>query len=153
MIKKIVRYLKKNNEYVSMVESMTGGLLSYEFVKISGASTIFEKSFITYSMKSKIDFGVDEQVILKYGIVSLETASAMVYELFKQTKADLCISVTGNAGPTLQDDKAALEVYIGVLYKDHLHVEHVIFSQKKRISNIKTCVKDVGKAVAGMLNL
>lgn len=96
----VVKLLKHRGLTVSTAESCTGGLLSELITSVSGASEVFELGLCTYSEKTKHALlGVPFETIRKYGVVSGETALAMVRGLKKCSGADICISVTGIAGP------------------------------------------------------
>ena len=88
-----------------------------------GSSIILRESFITYSNEAKVNIlGVDAEIIDKYGVVSKEVARDMVVRLKLLTGRDLCISTTGNAGPTVCDDKPVGKVYVGIDYLDEVKV-------------------------------
>ena len=104
MIKKKVSQLIKlstaNGLKLSVAESCTGGLLSSSIIEQPGASEFFEMGFITYSNRAKVDIlSVKKQNIKKYGSVSKETALEMAKGVYKKTKSNLIVSITGVAGP------------------------------------------------------
>ena len=85
---------------ISVAESCTGGLLSSLFTQISGASSFFDSGYVVYSNKSKINLlNVPSRIINKYGAVSKNTSTKMAELLFKKTKSDILVSITGVAGP------------------------------------------------------
>ena len=55
---------------VSVMESCTGGLVAALFSDVEGASEVFENGLVTYSNSSKISYGLDEDIIKKYGVYS-----------------------------------------------------------------------------------
>ncbi|MCD7810821.1 MAG: CinA family protein [Ruminococcus sp.] len=96
----VVELLKRMGLTASVAESCTGGLLSELITSVSGASDVFELGICTYSEKMKNQMlGVPMELIEKYGVVSSEVASSMVSGLKRISRADVCISVTGIAGP------------------------------------------------------
>lgn len=96
----VVKLLKHRGLTISTAESCTGGLLSELITSVSGASEVFELGICTYSEKTKHKFlSVPDSVIRCCGVVSEETALAMVQGLKKISGADVCVSVTGIAGP------------------------------------------------------
>ena len=98
--KSITNKLKKKKITVSVVESCTGGLLSYSFTQIPGISSIFEMGLVTYSNNAKNTIlNINKNMIKKNGAVSKEIAREMVFSLSKISKSKLCISITGIAGP------------------------------------------------------
>lgn len=98
--KDIVELLKQKKLTISTAESCTGGLLSELITSVSGASEIFELGICTYSERIKHEYlGVPVEEIEKYGVVSEQVALSMVRGLKERSGADICISVTGIAGP------------------------------------------------------
>lgn len=97
--KLLVNELHKQKLTISFAESCTGGMLASTLVNVSGASYVFNQSFVTYSEDAKIKvLDVNKSLIKKYTVYSPEVAEAMAEGLYAKTKADLCISVTGHAG-------------------------------------------------------
>ncbi len=82
------------------VESCTGGLVSSAITSIAGSSAVFERGFVTYSNKAKIDM-VDVPLALldRHGAVSTEVARAMAEGALPRSNATLSVSITGIAGP------------------------------------------------------
>ncbi len=111
----VVELLKSGGLTVATAESCTGGLLSELITSVPGASEVFELGLCTYSgkMKEKM-LGVPRGLIDKYGVVSSRVASCMADGLKKISGADICISVTGVAGPGGGTEKTPVgTVYIG----------------------------------------
>jgi nicotinamide-nucleotide amidase len=90
-------------------------LIAKMITDVSGASSIFERGYITYSNAAKADeLNVSEETLKKYGAVSEETALEMVEGLYNKTKSNICISVTGIAGPNGgSKEKPVGLVYVG----------------------------------------
>jgi nicotinamide-nucleotide amidase len=111
----VVKLLEQDNLTIAVAESCTGGLLSELITSVPGASEVYELGVCTYSEKMKTKFlGVPEKLIEKYGVVSSEVADAMVRGLKKCSAADVCISVTGVAGPGGGTEKTPVgTVFIG----------------------------------------
>lgn len=96
----VVKCLVEKGLTIATAESCTGGLLSEKITSVSGASEIFELGICTYSENTKKRFlNVSDDILNQFGVVSSETALAMVQGLKKCSGADICISVTGIAGP------------------------------------------------------
>lgn len=109
----VVKLLKRRGLTVATAESCTGGLLSELITSVSGASDIFELGICTYSNRIKQQFlGVPAEMLKMYGAVSSETALSMVQGLKKCSGADICISVTGIAGPS----GGTAETPVGTVY-------------------------------------
>ena len=140
---KVVSILKKKKMNISFAESCTGGLLSSAITSVNGSSKVFTMGFITYSNQSKITIlKVPKKIIKKYGAVSIQCCLAMINNLYKITKSNLCISITGIAGPmggTKQ--KPVGLVYIGIKFGKKIIVNKCNFKNKGRIFIQKQTVK------------
>lgn len=112
----IIASLSEQNKKLAIAESCTGGLLSYKFVRIPGASDVLIGSLTTYANEAKISWlSVDENIIDDYGAVSEESVSQMVDGLLKISGADYAVAISGVAGPGGGSaDKPVGLVYIGV---------------------------------------
>ena len=118
LINVVGKLLLEKNISVSCVESCTGGLFAGTLTGIDGISKVFDRGLVTYSNEAKTEeLGVNKATLDKFGAVSAETALEMVEGLQNKTGADLCISVTGIAGPEGGTaEKPVGLVYIGISY-------------------------------------
>lgn len=93
--------LKKNNQSITCAESCTGGLISSLITQISGSSSIFKGSIVTYSNEVKeSELNVKKQTMIKNGVVSVEVVNEMCEGVLKKFDADYAIGVSGVAGPS-----------------------------------------------------
>ena len=133
---KVVKLLTKKRLKISLAESCTGGLISSSITSISGSSKVYTFGLVTYSNEAKINnLKVPRRIIMKYGAVSYETCLSMVKNLNKISKTNICVSITGVAGPkggTKQ--KPVGLVYIGVKKGNKTVVKKFLFKSKKRNS-------------------
>ena len=113
---KIVSLLKKKKLKLAIAESCTGGMLSSAITSVSGSSKVFTMGLVTYSNQAKTSIlKIPNQIIKKNGAVSVQCCLAMVNNLSKISKAKICISITGIAGPKGgSKQKPVGLVYIGV---------------------------------------
>jgi len=114
--KKIVSLLKRKKFKLAIAESCTGGMLSSAITSVSGSSKVFTMGLVTYSNQAKTSIlKIPDQIIKKNGAVSVQCCLAMVNNLSKISKAKICISITGIAGPKGgSKQKPVGLVYIGV---------------------------------------
>ena len=124
----LIEVLRNHSKTLSIAESCTGGMISSQITKISGASSVFDTGIVTYSNASKMKFlGVDENCLIKNGAVSRQTAKAMVSGLLHSTHSDLGMAVTGIAGPTGgTPEKPNGTVYIGWGSQKNIQTQHFI---------------------------
>lgn len=95
------RILSDRGLTIAVAESCTGGLISSRLTNISGSSKYFQRGFITYSNAAKVEnLKVDEDVIQKYGAVSVEVARQMAEGVKAVSGTDIGLAVTGILGPT-----------------------------------------------------
>ena len=113
---KIVSLLKKKKLKLAIAESCTGGMLSSAITSVNGSSKVFTMGLVTYSNQAKTRIlKIPNQIIKKNGAVSVQCCLAMVNNLSKISKAKICISITGIAGPKGgSKQKPVGLVYIGV---------------------------------------
>ena len=63
---------------ISCAESCTGGMVAVALTDIAGSSDVFDRGFVTYTERSKIEMlGVPMGVIRSRGVVSEDVAAAM----------------------------------------------------------------------------
>lgn len=119
--------LLEKNLSLSSAESCTGGMFASAITGISGISKIFDRSLVTYSNEAKMqELGVREETLKAYGAVSEETAREMAEGLFKITGSDICVSVTGIAGPEGgSPEKPVGLVYIGAVYRGETYCRKI----------------------------
>ena len=127
----VVRKLKNLNWKISSAESCTGGLFSGLITDVSGASSVFEKAFVTYSIKAKIDeLRVSSPTVDKYGVISGQVACEMADGARKASKSDIALSITGRAEE--MDDGDAGIAYIGYSYGNITGYEKVMTRRNNR---------------------
>ena len=93
--------LLEKGKRVAVAESCTGGKLASLITSISGSSNYFDRGFVVYSERSKVEvLGVSEETITKHTVYSHETALEMAKRTLEKSKADYSLATTGLAGPT-----------------------------------------------------
>lgn len=101
---------------IGTVESCTGGGIANNLVQTPGSSSYFMGSFVTYSneMKTKLA-GVNTSTLQKFGAVSEEVVAEMSIGGKENLGVDLCVAVSGIAGPDGgTDEKPVGTVWISV---------------------------------------
>ena len=125
----VVKLLKKHELTVTTAESCTGCLLAGTLVGVPGVSEVFREGFVTYSNKAKRKLlDVSKSTLKKYGAVSAQTAKEMAKGGVFATDADICVAITGLAGPDgATPEKPIGLVYIACYMNDKVHVEEFRF--------------------------
>lgn len=139
----VVRLLKKYELTVTTAESCTGGLLAGRIVNVAGASEVFREGFVTYSNKAKRKIlDVNKATLKKYGAVSKETAKEMATGGVFATDSDVCIAVTGLAGPDGgTEEKPVGLVYMACYMNDKVTVEKYQFKGNRNKIREQSVVK------------
>lgn len=105
---------------IAIAESLTGGLVVAELIRIPGASATVLGGIVAYSSALKHSLlGVSQELLSAHGPVQSEVARQMaagvrVALTVNGRPADVGISTTGVAGPGAQDGQAAGTVYLGI---------------------------------------
>ena len=117
-MERLIKLLKENNLTFGTVESMTGGLFAATLTSYPGVSSFYKGSLITYAAEEKIHFAnVKKETIDKYSVVSPEVALEMAQGGKTSLNVDVCLSITGNAGPSVdKGNKEVGEIYIGLAF-------------------------------------
>ena len=133
---KVVKLLSKKRLKISFAESCTGGLLSSSLTSISGSSKVFTLGLVTNSNQAKTNIlKVPKKIIMKHGAVSHETCLFMVKNLYKISRTNISLSITGVAGPNGgTKQKPVGLVFIGVKKGNKTLVKKFLFKNRTRNS-------------------
>lgn len=97
---RVLERAKTRGALIATAESCTGGLVAAALTEIAGSSAVMERGFVTYSNDAKMEMlGVPAATLETHGAVSAQTAKAMAEGALANSRADLCVSITGIAGP------------------------------------------------------
>jgi nicotinamide-nucleotide amidase len=92
--------LRERHLTIAAAESCTGGLLMSRLTDIAGSSDYVAGGLVLYSNALKTDVGlVPPELIEAHGAVSEPVAVAMAEGVRARTGADVCVGITGIAGP------------------------------------------------------
>jgi nicotinamide-nucleotide amidase len=113
--------LRQRNLTIAAAESCTGGDLMRRLTDVPGSSAYVRGGIVAYSNDLKVSLlGVDRSLLERHGAVSEPVAAAMVEGIGERTAADVCVSITGIAGPDGgTPEKPVGTVVVGVLVKGH----------------------------------
>lgn len=140
--KQVFNKLLNKGLTIAFAESMTGGAATYELMKNPGASKVISGSIVAYSIKQKHNLlNMTLEDINKYGIVSKEISIIMARKVKEIIGSDIGVGVTGNAGPTLQDNTTKKEAWISIFYKHEMQVFHVDLEECDRVEAIEKTVR------------
>lgn len=138
--------LKQKNLTIALAESCTGGLLSFYFTMLSGASDILRGTMVCYSNAMKRQWlGVDEEILRTHGAVSEEVVRAMCQGILSSSGADIAIATSGIAGPSGgSPHKPVGSVYIAIQSKgEAAHVNFCHFQGNRHSVQMAACTKAI----------
>ncbi len=88
-------------QMIACVESCTGGMVAAACTDLAGSSAWFERGWVTYTNAAKMQcVGVFEGTLAEHGAVSEATAKEMAVGGVVHSAADVCVAITGVAGPS-----------------------------------------------------
>ena len=101
LVARLAAFLLERQLMMSTAESCTGGLIAAALTEQAGSSGWFERGFVTYSNRAKIEsLWVPAPLIDQYGAVSEPCALAMAQGARTASSSAAALSVTGIAGPS-----------------------------------------------------
>ena len=126
LAQKVVTAYAAQNQKIVTAESCTGGLIAAALTSISGASSVLERGFVTYSNDAKLEIlGVMPDILAQFGAVSAESAAAMAQGALEFSHADVAIATTGIAGPTGDTSGKPIGlVYLGLATRDGIALHY-----------------------------
>ncbi len=128
----VIGMLKEKGMTLTTVESCTGGLLAARLTKVPGVSEVFKQGLVTYSNRAKRKLlDVKKSTLKDCGAVSEKTAKEMAKNGAFITGSDVCLSVTGVAGPDQVEGKPVGLVYIGCCCKNTVTVKEYHFNGER----------------------
>lgn len=115
----LIATLTARHHTIAVAESLTGGLLVAELIRIPGASAVVRGGVVAYDTALKHTLlGVDAEVLAAHGPVHPDVAAQMAagvrdHLAVAGEPAHIGISTTGVAGPDPQDGVDVGTVYLG----------------------------------------
>lgn len=129
-IENIINNLISKKYKLITVESATCGQLANIIGSFPGISKFYLGGLITYSTFMKINIlKIKKSIISKYGTISAKIAHDMVENAVKKYKADVGISITGNAGPDAIENKQNGLFFVGIHYQGFTQVHKLNIDQ------------------------
>ena len=153
MMKAVCEKLVSRGITISACESCTGGLFASRLTDMPGISAVFDRSLVTYSYRAKMEeLGVKEETLRIYTAESYEVAEEMVLGLKEKTGSDVCVSVTGLAGPGGgTDDNPVGTIYIACEYEDKVDVKKLQTGSADRSYNREYAVNEMFRLIDRMI--
>lgn len=117
----LLRLLSDLGHTIGTAESMTGGLVSAALTSLPGSSSVVKGGLVAYdpALKRKL-LGVEDVS----AVVTAETARLMADRGRDLLDVDVCVSVTGSAGPEPLEEPPGT-TYIGVATPDRVQAKRM----------------------------
>lgn len=97
---RVLHLARENGKTLGTAESLTGGLICSYLTAVPGSSSVVRGCVGSYMVSVKEGvLGVDEDSIERFGVVSAQVAEQMAAGGMKALGSDICVAVTGIAGP------------------------------------------------------
>ena len=142
--KSLIKLLKNRQEILATAESCTGGMIASLLISIPGTSDVIKESFVTYAEETKSSLlDIDLFQMQRHGVVSYNTAEAMVRGLREKYQCDLAIASTGVAGPGNDGDILQGTVYLAVSYRNLIKVQKFHFKGTRNLVRIQASLKAI----------
>lgn len=146
-MEELIKLLKEKHLTIGSCESLTAGLFSASIASIPGASSVLKGGIVTYQTSVKETLvGVDKEVIAQEGVISIACAKEMAQKTRVLLDSDICVSFSGNAGPTMMEQKPAGYVCCAVAFKKDVFTYDFQFSGTRnevRVQVVNTMIKKI----------
>ncbi|MEF9919751.1 MAG: CinA family protein [Erysipelotrichaceae bacterium] len=115
-MEELLQFLKDKKWTIGSCESITAGLFCDKLAEVAGASAVLKGGIITYHTSLKTNLvGVESACIETYGVVSEACAMQMADKARRLLDCDICVSFSGNAGPTKLEGKPVGQVCCAIV--------------------------------------
>lgn len=110
------------------IESCTGGLIAHLATEVNGASATWLGGVVAYTAALKQELvGVSEATLSHFGTIHPRTSAALAERGRRRLGVDLCIGVTGVAGPGPSEGQTAGTVFVAVASAEETVIAHASF--------------------------
>ena len=128
----VLQMMRARELTLTTAESVTGGMLAARLTNVPGSSDVFKQGLVTYCNRAKRNLlDVKKTTLKDYGAVSEKTAKEMAKNGAFITGSDVCISLTGLAGPAAEEDKPVGLVYMACSYRGKITVKEFHFKGER----------------------
>ncbi|MFC1504218.1 CinA family protein [Spirochaetota bacterium] len=147
IISKCISFLIGHGISIAVSESVTGGLLASSITSFPGSSAVFSESYVVYSdnAKKKV-LHLEEALLEKHGVYSLECVKRMAENTKNLSGADITIATSGIAGPDGGTERDPVgTVYFDIFYKTIHHAKRISLTGNRDSIREKTVIAVLGE--------
>ncbi|MFA5235828.1 MAG: CinA family protein [Bacilli bacterium] len=147
----ILKLARAQGVTLGAVESLTGGMLLAALTSVSGASKVVKGGLVTYADEEKEKLlHVSKARLQKYGAISPEVAHDMAKMGRYRLNVDLCLALTGNAGPKALENKPIGLYYLALASAHEVQVSR-FEATGTRVQIRRACVEQALVAIEKQL--
>ena len=96
--------MKEKGVSLSLCETVTGGEIAAMLSRYPEYADILDQSVVLPGEDAQIrELSISREILDEYTIFSPEAVEALTESIYRKTGSDICLSVTGNAGPDYCD--------------------------------------------------
>ena len=137
MEKILAKILNQKGKTLSTAESCTGGYIAHLLTSMSGSSSFYEGSVVSYSNAVKTNtLAVRKTTLDEFGAVSEQVVLEMLKGALQQIETDYAIAVSGIMGPqggTEEKPVGTVWVAVGSAAKQITQKFHFRFNRQRNI--------------------
>lgn len=129
---RVLDALRREKLTLASAESVTGGLVGARLTRVPGASDHFLGGVIAYTDAVKAELlGVDRNVLREIGGVSRPVAIQMAEGARQALGADIAVSITGFAGPSVPPGGELGKVFIALAHRGGSEAHELHFPESR----------------------
>ena len=151
----VVKKLTELKKTIATMESCSGGAIVNAITNIPGSSEVLKFSAVTYANEYKIKMGVDEKLIQKYSVYSMEVAKNMSLKITEFASSNYGIGITGkiNRADPYNDQGKDNEIFISIYDRDNdkYITFKLIAMSADREKNKEYIVEEIAKKLLAIL--
>ena len=110
----ILEQLRRKNQTVAVIESISGGIICDELSNPKGASANFAGGSVAYSSQAKLKLGVKPETLEQHGAISPETSRELAQLARANFGANWGLAATGAADNTYGDSMPAGTIFVAI---------------------------------------
>ncbi len=100
LVHRLAVIMTRKGFMLATAESCTGGWVAKAVTDMPGSSSWFERGFVTYHNRAKVEMlGVSAETLAEHGAVSEQTVAEMVQGAISHSGAEVALAISGIAGP------------------------------------------------------
>lgn len=154
VVERVANFMLENQLTLVTAESCTAGLISATLADVSGAGSLLECAFVTYSVEAKRRcLGVPQSILSTHNLTSEAVARAMALGAARNSSANVAVANTGVTDDTDDRIPAGTQCYAWVFKQGHADANPTVYTATKRFSGDRNRIRQASAefALAGIV--